>query len=80
MISKDDLVQQLLELDADIAAAMQRQQANEREARIWSSGDRNRESAVLTGNTGIDASRSIQRLREQRETLARQIESLPDFE
>ncbi len=80
MICKDDLVQQLLELDADSALATQRQQTNARETGIWASGARDRESAVLSGNTGMDAARSIQRLREQRETLARQIEALPDPE
>ncbi len=78
MINKDDLVQQLLELDAEIAAARQRQRSSEQEVAIWSSGRWDREASALFGEAAADSSRSIQRLREQREALARQIETLPD--
>ena len=76
MINKDDLVQQLLELDAEIAAAVQRQHQDSRQARIWSGG----EWGCEAGNAAPNASQPIQRLRDQREILARQIETLPDFE
>ncbi len=80
MISQDDLVQQLLELDAEIAAAMQRKRVNEQETYRWSSGRWDDESGALSGDTATVASASIQRLQEQREVLVRQIEMLPDFD
>jgi len=80
MISQDDLVQQLLELDAEIAAAAQRQQMHASEVQSWSSGHWDSESAALSGHSVTDASQSIQRLRDQCKALARQIETLPDLE
>ena len=71
MINKDDLVQQLLELDAEIAAAEERRQRERSEALRWSDND-------LAYDDG--GSRAIQRLRERRERFARQIEELPDPE
>lgn len=79
MNCKDDLVQQLLELDAEIDAAEQRRQFNNKEARTWASRSLDNEPKMMSGNLSKDASRWIQQLRDQRATLARQLEEMPDF-
>lgn len=79
MISKDDLVQQLLELDAEIAAAEERRRWEEKEAQIWASSNHDSEPGVMSGSDST-AIRAIGRLREQREVLTRQIKALPEPE